>query len=92
MAIAARQAVTVGTNATRLDQAASDQFPGASLLLVAQAAGTLILGPVGVTAANGARFPVVTGTVIPVELQDGESLYGVVASGSLVVDVLLGSA
>jgi hypothetical protein len=82
--------ITVGTDATKLS-AAAVVVAGASsgLVIVAQATGTLILGPAGVTAANGVRVPVAAGTIIAVDLDLGwEELYGVVASGSLAVDVL----
>ena len=90
MAVAAAR-ITVDTTAggTKLSAAAGGAYrPGSSVLVVAQAAGTLVLGPSGVTAAAGARVPVVAGTVITVDLDYGEDLYAIVASGSLAVDVL----
>jgi hypothetical protein len=84
--------ITVGTSATKLSASTPYKFPrghAAGLVAVAQATGTLILGPAGVTASDGVRVPVVAGTVIAVDLALGrEELYGVVASGTLAVDVL----
>lgn len=95
MALVPRQAVSVGTTATRLDAEPTDgvgRSKRRSVLLVAQASGTLVVGPSGVTAANGCRCPVVVGTTVTLDLEPGEALYGVVASGTLLVDVLLESA
>ncbi len=92
MAIVARRAVSVTTSATRIDADATDSVSGLKVTVVAQGAGTLVLGPSGVTAANGARFAVVAGTVLEQPLEAGESLYGIVASGTLEVDVLLSGA
>lgn len=93
MALVARQAVSVGTTATRLDSDPTDApVGGSSCLLVPQASGTLVLGPAAVTSANGCRIPVVAGTTISIDLEQGEAVYGVVASGTLSVDVLLRSA
>jgi hypothetical protein len=84
--------ITVGTSATKLSATtpySSSVGHPAGLIVVAQATGTLILGPAGVTASDGVRVPVVAGTVIAVDLALGrEELYGVVASGTLAVDVL----
>ena len=89
MAVTPRQAVSVGTSATRLDADPTDRKSGVGVLLVPQASGTLILGGPAVTAANGCRVPVTAGQPITVDLDQGESLYGIVASGTLAVDVLL---
>lgn len=95
MAVSARR-VTVGTTASRLDADGSDTISGHSVLIVAQASGTLVLGGSGVTAATGARVPVVAGTQISVDLDQSvnsptstEAIYGIVASGSIDVDVLI---
>jgi hypothetical protein len=88
MALVPRR-VTVDTNATRLDADPTDTMAGDRLLAVAQGAGTLALGPAGVTAATGCRVPVAAGTIIAVDLDPGEKLYAIVASGSIDVDILL---
>lgn len=89
MGVVARQAVSVTTSATRLDADTTDTVSGLRLLLVAQASGTLVLGPSGVTAANGCRVPVVAGTTVSIDLDAGETLYGIVSASTLAVDVLL---
>lgn len=79
--------VTLTTTATRIDA------QGSRLMIVAQGSGTIVLGPAGVTAATGCRIPVVAGTVIDDTPESpGEALYGILASGTLDVDVLLGGA
>lgn len=89
MALVARQGVSVTTSATRLDADTTDSVSGSRGLLVAQGSGTLVLGPSTVTAANGCRVPVVAGTTISLDLDAGESIYGIVSAGTLSVDVLL---
>jgi hypothetical protein len=81
--------VTVGTSATRLAKGASGTYrEGSALLVVPQASGTLILGPAGVTASNGARVPVTTGEKLSFDLDYAEELWAVVASGTLAVDTV----
>lgn len=88
MAVQAER-VTVGTTATKLSATAAVSGASSGLIVVAQATGTLVLGPAGVTASNGCRVPVAAGTIVAVDLDLGwEELYGVVASGTLQVDVL----
>lgn len=80
---------TVTTSATRLDSDPTDTLSGDRVLLVAQGAGTLVIGDASVTAATGCRVPVYAGTQISLELDQAEKLYGIVASGTLDVDVLM---
>jgi hypothetical protein len=89
MAVVARQAVSVGTSAVRLDADPTDNASGDRLILIAQGAGTVVLGRSGVAAGTGCRIPVVAGTMIPMDLDQGESLYGIVASGTILFDVLM---
>jgi hypothetical protein len=89
MALRARQAVSVNTSATRLDADPTDNVSGSALCIIPQASGTLCLGPAGVTSANGARIAVTASVPISVDLNGNEQVYGVVASGTLEVDVLL---
>lgn len=89
MALVARR-VTVGNGAaSRLDADPTDNVSGAGVVLIPQASGTLVLGPAGVTAANGARLPVTSGVPIAMDLGQGEAVYAIVAAGTLDVDVLL---
>lgn len=72
--------VTVGTTATRLSSSPNDNRADASVTVQAPDGATLYVGGADVTAATG--FPVAAGTTISGELQHGEDLYGVLASGS----------
>lgn len=93
MALVPRQGVSVTTAATRLDADPTDAISGDWLQIVAQAAGTLVIGATSaMTAANGCRYPVLAGTVITIPLDQGEQCWGIVASSSLAVDCLLGGA
>lgn len=93
MAVVPRQAVSVGTSAVRLDSAPTDTVAGARVILVAQGTGSLVLGgTAAVTAVNGCRFAVVAGTTISLDLDRGETLFGIVASGTVSVDVLTAGA
>lgn len=89
MAVIPRQAVSVGTSAVRLDSASTDTVAGTRVTVIAQATGTLVLGGDNtVSAVNGCRLPTVAGTVLSVDLDRGEQLWAIVASGTLSVDVL----
>jgi hypothetical protein len=97
MSVKAAQAVSVGTTAVQLSSPVAGSFSRvASILVVAQASGTLILGgSSAVTASGGAggcRIPVVAGTAISVELVYGDELWAIVASGTLAVDTLQAGA
>lgn len=88
---------TVGTSATVLytHPTTDPSSPGdygtkrLALVNVSAAPATVALGASGVTAANGARWIVDAGRVLSVELEPGEALYGIVASGSQDIDVLV---
>lgn len=94
MAVVPQQAVSVGTSAVRLDSAAdapgvANVVPGSRVLIIAQGTGTLVIGGANtVTAINGARLPVVAGTTVAFDLDRGEQLWAIVASGTLAVDVI----
>lgn len=89
MTLEARQAISVGTTPVRLDADPSANTSGSGMVIVPQASGTLVLGPAGVTADTGCRFPVTAGVAIPIDLDPNEEVFGVVASSTLEVDVLL---
>lgn len=89
MATTPRQGISVGTSAVRLDADEADTVGGHRLMIVAQAAGTLILGGAGVTSGTGVRCALVAGQSISVECDPGEQLWGVVAASTLLVDVLV---
>jgi hypothetical protein len=81
--------VTVSTTAAQITTTPTDRYEGHGGMLIAQASGTLILGGTSaLTSGNGARIPVVSGTVIPYSLNYGEAVWAIVASGTLAVDVL----
>lgn len=89
MAVVPRR-VSVGTEAVRLDANTSDSISGSAIQLIPQAAGTLILGGDDeLTAASGARLPVVYGEKLSYDLDRGEQVWGIVAAGTLPVDVVL---
>lgn len=81
---------TVTTTATALNQAEADNT-GTSGLLVAVPSGgaTIYVGGADVTAANG--FPVAAGQTLTTDVDRGEQLYAVTASGTQAVAVLNGS-
>lgn len=84
MAVTA-QRVTVATTATRIDQTGADTFSGTSLQ-VRCATTDLYLGASDVTAATGYLLP--AGDSFGVDLDAGEKLYAVVASGTAEAHVL----
>lgn len=92
MAVKGRQAISVGSvHPVRLDAEPGDTLPGSGVLVIAQGTGTLCLGGgdyITATADSG-RVPVVLGTIIPVDLDHNEELWGIAVSGSITVDVLL---
>jgi hypothetical protein len=82
--------ITLDTNAQKLTSNQTDRGGATqSILLVPQASGTIVLGGTsGLTAANGCRVPVTAGQGISIDLDYGEAVYGLVASGTLAVDKL----
>jgi hypothetical protein len=94
MAVSAAQAIAVGTGATKLAENLSrDKSDDRTRIFTAinvTATATIVLGPAGVTTATGLRWTTALGPVFDFELEPGEALYGVVASGSQSVDVIGG--
>lgn len=87
---------SVGTSATLLyahPSAAGDagdyNAKNVALINVSTSAATVVLGKSDVTAATGARWIVEAGRTLSVVVEQGESLYGIVASGSQDIDVLV---
>lgn len=96
MAVSASR-VSVGTTATLLAENDAEVTPGSSgddwaarsfALLPQAATGVVALGPAGVTTATGVRWDVALRPDFSIDLEPGEALYGIVASGTLDVDVL----
>lgn len=86
MAITTGQ-VSVGTTATALSTAESDDRSGSSICVSNPSGGsTVYLGPAGVTTGNG--FALDAGASMAFDLQPGELIYGIVASGTVTVSVL----
>lgn len=86
MAVSAAS-VTVATTATVLTSAESDDRAGFSVLVKVPAEGaTVYLGGSGVT--TGAGYPLAEGEAMAFDLSPGESLFGIVASGTQAVNVL----
>jgi hypothetical protein len=82
--------VTVGTTATELtpNELSDSQLGESSLVLKPPTGTTVYIGPAGVTAATG--YPV--DTEFALDLHMGERVYGILASGSAVVPVLVTGA
>lgn len=85
MAVTSAQ-VSVTTAATLLSAVETDSIAGESLSLNNTGAGVVYLGPSGVTTANG--FPLAAGALQFVDLQPGDNLYAIVATGTVVLAVL----
>ena len=86
MAVSAA-AVSVGTTATLLSVTETDYVGGASFAVKVPSGGaTVYVGASGVTTATG--FPLAAGDTLQVDVDKGESLYGVVAAGTQSVSVL----
>lgn len=85
MTVAAAQ-VSVTSSATAVATAASDDSDGASTTIKNPVGGVNVyLGPSGVTTANG--FLLAAGDAMSADLGRGETVYGIVASGSQTVYV-----
>lgn len=76
--------VSVTTTATRLTSTSADYGNGLSISLHPAAA--IFVGPAGVTAATG--YPIGAGADFALDLEVGEDLYGITASGTSSVNVL----
>jgi hypothetical protein len=86
MAITAAS-VSVGTTAVLLSAGEGDAQVGSSVAVAVPSGGsTVYLGDNTVTSAAG--FPLAAGSSFSVDLNQGESLYGVTASGTQAVNVL----
>lgn len=81
MAITSAQ-ISVGTTATALNTATSS----GQRLVVTPVTTAVVLGASTVTATTG--LSVAAGTVVYVDLQPGETLYGIVSSGTTTTHVL----
>lgn len=86
MAVSAAQ-VSVTTTATALTTAETDSRSGESIAVTnTDASVAVYLGPAGVTSSTG--YKLAAGASIGVDLDLGETLYGITASGTVVVGVL----
>ena len=81
-------AVTVTTTATKLTDVRGDTVAGYTLFVANDATPTVYVGGPDVTSATGIPMP--TGCSFSADLADNEDLYGVVASGTVPIRVLLG--
>lgn len=79
MAISTAQ-VAVSTTAAKLTSTPTDSRAGSSIAITAPAAATLYIGGSGVTSTTG--FAVAAGASVSLDLQSGEDVYGVLASGT----------
>lgn len=85
MAVAAAR-VNVATSATRLDTAESDSTAGRSVLVRNRGAAAVNLGASGVTTATGYQLD--AGETVAIDLDPGEQLHGICASGTVACHVL----
>lgn len=87
---------TVTTAATLLyahpktSSSSEGDFPNknVSLINVSTTQAQVVVGPQGVTTANGARWTVEAGRVLSVVIEPTESIYAIVASGTQDIDVI----
>lgn len=81
------RAVSVATTATRLDTSSeTDLARGSSVAVYNNGSATIYVGDSDVTTATG--FPLAAGASLSLDLDPAESLYGVVASGTVEARVL----
>lgn len=86
MAIASAQ-ISVGTTAELLSTTERDSRSGSALAVQnTDATADLYIGAADVTTATGFKVP--AGTTVTLDVEPGESLYGIVASGTVDVHVL----
>lgn len=86
MAVSSAQ-VTVGTTATLLTAVEADTQAGSTLVITNASAVAVFIGPATVTTTTG--LSLAAGATLPrFELNAGESVYGVVATGTAAVHVL----
>jgi len=72
--------VAVSTTAAKLTSTPTDSRAGSSIAITAPVAATLYIGGSGVTSTTG--FAVAAGASVSLDLQSGEDVYGVLASGT----------
>lgn len=85
MAVDAAQ-VSVGTTETELTGAQTDTVAGQSLVAINKGAASVFLGGTGVTTTTG--FELAAGESVNVDVNQGEKLFGIVATGTQTVHVL----
>lgn len=85
MAVSGKR-VSVTTAATRLDTADSDVVAGKSLAITNAGAAAVDLGPSTVT--TGAGYSLGAGASVSLDLNAGEQLFAIAASGTVDVHVL----
>lgn len=78
--------VNVATNPTRIGGAGNDSVAGAALLIRNRGAASVFLGASDVTTATG--FELLADESLPVDLNEGEALYGICAAGTVACHVL----
>lgn len=89
---------TVTTAATLLyshpatSSSSEGDYPNKRVALINQAVTqtVVVLGTSAVTAATGARWTVEAGRTFSLEIEPGESIYGIVAAGTQDIDVIAG--
>jgi hypothetical protein len=79
-------AVSVATTATILNASETDQIPRYTVALYNASAVTVFVGGSAVTTSTG--FPVAAGASFSADLDKGEGLWGIVATGTASVIVL----
>jgi hypothetical protein len=82
-------ATLLASNAASTAAAADWAAVEAILINASTTPATVVLGGSTVTASTGARWIVGVGSVLRVTLEPGESIYGIVASGTQDIDVLV---
>lgn len=82
--------VTVATTATAISGADSDGVYGSSVLVKNAGAASVFLGGSGVTTEAG--FELAAGEAVSLDLNVSDSVYGIVASGTVVCHVLASGA
>lgn len=80
------RSVSVTTTATALNSTPTDSVSGSAILVHNVGAASVYVGGSGVTTAQGE--PVAAGERLTVDLNFGESLYGIVATGTVECRVL----
>lgn len=80
--------VTVDTSPTKINTAATDGLSGAGGQARNRGASSIYVGADDVTTATG--YEVEAGDVVAFDLDQGENLYGVTASGTCIMHVLEG--